>query len=414
MKETTIATSTGPGDALSDYCGLIFSSLARSDQRKWAEVYVRGLLTTPGRKTLAAISELVLGRRAIQPLQQFVNQSTWDHDAVRGSLGALAASAIRPRAWAIEETVFAKNGEHSVGVARQYVPSAGRTVNCQLALVLALVGDDTDVPVDWRLMLPEGWDRDPARRRKAHLPEDVLHRPRGQHILDLVDEVIEGWHLPPAPLLIDGTAVADVEPLLAGLESRGLGYIIEVAPGTVVRHATGPGSSGGGRSLTASQCVQNAAHRTERVTIAWNEGADNWSRQSQFVTVPVPGLGIGVGPGMGGSGHLPARTAVQRLRLMMAEWPAGRTRARNYWVTNLSGRSPAQLVALAKLRSRTRAMVGGLHTDVGLSDFEGRSFRGWHHHVTLVGAAAGFQSVALRTDIAALSSTARPPILPAA
>lgn len=414
MKDTSFETSTGPGDALSDYCGLIFSSLVRSDQRKWAEVYVRGLLTTPGRKTLAAISELVLGRRAIQPLQQFVNQSTWDHGAVRGSLGALVASAVRPRAWAIEETAFPKNGVHSVGVARQYVPSAGRTVNCQLALVLALVGDDTDVPVDWRLMLPEGWDRDPGRRRKAHLPEHVQHRPRWQHILDLADEVIEAWHLPPAPLLVDGTAMADVEPLLAGLESRGLGYVIEVAPGSVVRHATGPGSSGAGRSLTASQCVQNAAHRTERVTIAWNEGADNWSRQSQFVTVPVPGLGIGVGPTSGAGGTALARAAVQRMRLMMAEWPAGQTRARSHWVTNLSGRSPAQLVALAKLRSRTRTMVGGLHTDIGLGDFEGRSFRGWHHHVTLVGAAAGFQSVALRTDIAALSTATRRPFLPAA
>jgi DDE superfamily endonuclease len=384
----------GASDALSDYCGALFGSLPRSDQRRWAETYVRGLLATPGRKTLAAISEQVLGRRAIQPLQQFVNQSTWDHAAVRSRLSALAAATIRPRAWAIEEVAFPKNGANSVGVAKQFAYDAGRTLNCQLALVLSLVGEDTDVPANWRLMLPECWDSDHERRTKSHLPEQEHHQPRWRHALSLVDELFEDWHIPVAPVLIDGTAEPDVEPLLSGLESRGLSYIVSVAPGAAVRQAGGSAGAGALQSMSAAQCVRVGMYREERATVSWAEGVDGGRRQSQFLAVPVPGLG-GAASGQG------LRPNGRRMRTVIAEWPAGSDRARDYWVTNLAVRSLAQVVSLAKLRSRPRATVAALHSDFGLGDFEGRSFRGWHHHVTLVSAAASFPGLATRATLAA-------------
>lgn len=389
---TRIEPLIGAGDALSDYCDLLFASLARSDQRRWAEIYIRGLLATPGRKSLASISERMLGRRAIQPLQQFVNQSTWEHGAVRANLGALAAATIRPRAWAIEEAAFPKNGANSVGVARQFAHTAGRTLNCQLALTVSLVGEDCDVPVNWRLLLPECWDDDAARRTKAHVPEHVRHVPRWRHALDLVDDLIERWHMPAAPVLIDASAESDIEPLLSGLESRGLGYIVDVARNTLVRRAAGPTIAGAARSLTASQCVQAATYKGERVTVSWAEGADGTPRQSQFLTVPVPGIGP-----QGGHGH---RAHAQRPRMVIAEWPAGWSRARGHWVTNFAARSTAHVVALAKHRTRTQATLAALHADYGLGDFEGRSFRGWHHHVTLVSAAAAFPSLATRATLA--------------
>ena len=389
MTENSRTASTAEvADLLGDYCQQLFSSLARSDQRRWGEVYLRGLLTTPGRKTLAGMAERVLGRRAVQPLQQFLNQSTWDHAAVRGSLGTMAAAAIRPRAWAVEEAVFPKNGAHSVGVARQFVPGMGRTVNCQLGLAVSLVGDDTAVPVNWRLLLPECWDHDTALREKAHLPSEERHRPRWQHILDTMDELTEDWHLPSLPVLVDCTAEPDVEPLLSGLEARGLGYVADVAPGTMVRQAAGRISDAAWRGMTAAQCVQASMLKTERVTICWAEGPDRTPRQSQFVTVPVPGLGVVP------TGRAAVRTHGPRPRLVIAEWQAGRMQARRHWITNLAGRATVQIVMLAKLRSRSTAMVGALQTEFGLGDFEGRSFRGWHHHVTLVAAASSFQRIA--------------------
>lgn len=398
---TTTPAAEAEADALAEYCGRLFSSLVRSDQRRWGEMYVRGLLTTPGRKTLAAIAERAVGRRAVQPLQQFLNQSPWDHAAVRAGLGRMATETIRPLAWAVDETVFPKNGAHSVGVARQFVPGLGRTVNCQLALTVSLVGEGAAVPVNWRLQLPSSWDHDRELRRKAHLPAGERHRPRWQHVLDAVDELFEDWHLPPAPVLVDCTAEPDIEPLLGGLEARGLGYVVDVAPGTSVRQPAGPTTGGVPRSMTAAQCVQAAMGKADRVTICWAEGPDRVPRHSQFVTVPVPGL----------AGYPLGRTAVRtsngaRARLAIAEWPVGRMQARRYWITNLAGRTTAQIVTLAKQRARSAATAAYLHAELGLGDFEGRSFRGWHHHVTLVAAALHFEQIAAESAIAGIRSAA--------
>lgn len=408
MENSSNTSSAQDGDELGEYCRRLLSSLARSDQRRWGEVYVRGLLTTPGRKTLAAIAERAVGRRAVQPLQQFLNQSPWDHSAVRGSLGRMAAETVRPLAWAVDETVFPKNGAHSVGVARQFVPGVGRTVNCQLGLTVSLVGENAAVPVNWRLQLPKCWDHDLALREKAHLPSRERHRPRWQHVLDALDELIEDWHLPAAPVLVDCTAEPDIEPLLSGLEARGLGYVVDVVAGTAVRQAAGPISDGASRSMTAAQCVQASMLKADRVTIYWAEGPDRAPRHSQFVTVPVPGLGVVP------MGRTAFRTNGPRPRLAIAEWPVGRLHARRYWITNLAGRTTAQIVTLAKLRSRSGAALGALHTELGLGDFEGRSFRGWHHHVTLVAAASHFQRVAAGSALPLDRPSARLALVPAA
>ncbi len=405
-------------DALAEYCQLLFSSFVRSDQRRWGEVYVRGLLGAPGRKTLAGISEHVLGVRTIQPLQQFLNQSPWDHVAVRRSLARTACAQLRPQAWAVDDVVFPKHGRHSAGVARQFVAHEGRMLNCQLGVAVSAVGDGAALPLDWRMVLPARWDHDHELRTKAHLPAEVRHRPRWQHVLGLVDELIEDWHLPPAPVLVDGRHEPDLEPLLRGLESRGLGYVVEVSPTAAVRQAGAAGPAPGGaaraaavaragyagaidpgrravldrapgpgapRLLTAAQCVKMAAYRCERTTLAWTDGTELGPRRSQFLVAPVPGL--------------PAAERDERLRAsgrarrVVAEWPVGLARPRTYWVTNLPG-SLAQLVALGRLRAHSGRALAALRADLGLADFEGRSFRGWHHHVTLVSAAHGFRALA--------------------
>jgi hypothetical protein len=376
-------------DALTEFCQLVFATFARSDQRRWGEVYVRGLLATPGRKTLAGISEHVLGFRTIQPLQQFLNQSPWDHNAVRRSLGRMVCMALRPQAWAVDDVVFPKHGRHSAGVARQFVPHEGRMVNCQLGVAVSAVGDGVALPLNWRMALPSRWDRDQELRSKAHLPLDERHRPRWQHVLSLFDELVEDWHLPLVPALVDCRHDPDLEPLLAGLEARGLGYVVEVSPGAAVRQ-TGGALPSGPRELTAAQCVQIAAHRCERTTLTWTEGADGTVRRSQFLVAPVPGLAaLAI--------RREDRLRAARPRRVIAEWPVGLVRPRAYWVTNLPG-PLAQIVALGKLRAHSTRALGSLRSELGLSDFEGRSFRGWHHHVTLVSAAHCFRGLAARAS----------------
>src|SRR5882762_6976453 len=105
---------------LSEFCDRVFMSLIRSDQRRWGEVYVQGLVSVPGRKSIRRISEMVVGYDADQSLQQFVNQSPWAWEPVRQALAEQMARMLRPQALVIQEVVFPKNGDSSVAVARQY------------------------------------------------------------------------------------------------------------------------------------------------------------------------------------------------------------------------------------------------------------------------------------------------------
>ncbi|MEU0599392.1 IS701 family transposase [Streptomyces sp. NPDC006393] len=395
----SVRSAGAPPGAAADfpaYCGDLFGELARADQRRWGEVYVRGLLDVPGRKTPARISEQVLGRRAVQQIQQFVNQSPWACGPVRGRLARQMARAFRVEAWSVDEVVFTKNGDRSVGVARQYAASQERTVNCQLALAASLVGHAGSVPVNWRLVLPARWDADERLRGQAHLPEEERCRPRWAYVMEALDEMLDEWTLEPLPVLADWRGESDPDPLLRGLEARGLGYVVRVAPHTPVvlprRPAAVPGCRG-----TLAELAAHAARHTERTSVTWHDPVAERMRHSEFVTAPVllrcepaPGRGAGAAP---------------RPRLLLADWPYGRPRPRGYWLTNLPARRLAEIVPLAQLGRFSEEALGRMHEEFGLGDFEGRSFRGWHHHVTLASAALGFDMVRQQADERALSET---------
>ena len=107
--------------------------------------------------------------------------------------------AIRPKAWIIQEAIFPKNGHRSVGVAKQYAPSVGRTLNCQLGLAVSLANNAGRYAVNWRLVLPRSWDEDRELRERARVPVDVRHRPYWWQVFDAVDEMVFDWGLRPAP-----------------------------------------------------------------------------------------------------------------------------------------------------------------------------------------------------------------------
>jgi SRSO17 transposase len=389
-------TSRGPAglgagaDHVSEYCQHVFGSLARSDQRRWAEVYVRGLLDTPGRKSLKGMSAHVLGRPTIQALQQFVNQSPWDCAAVRRDLAGAVNTALAPRAWSVDEVVFRKNGNQSAGVAPQFVPTRGRVVNCQVGLAVSLVRPEASAPANWRLQLPRVWDDDPPRRAAAHIPDEVRHRPRWALVLDAVDELVGDWELTPAPVLVDSRYDTDVRQLLHGLEARGLGYIVEIGEHTALpvprmRSTTRPVTVGPpqpGHTVTPGDLALGAVNTAARATVSWTEGVESRSRYSQFLVVQLPAAIPAPYQGAQAVMHRPRRP-----RRLIAEWPLGKPKPRGYWVTNLSSRLLPDLVALAKLGWRPRHDLHRMAEEFGLGDFEGRSFQGWHHHVTLVGAA---------------------------
>ncbi|HEX5406231.1 MAG TPA: IS701 family transposase [Pseudonocardiaceae bacterium] len=369
----------GNVDDLSSFCQEIFSCIPRSDQRRWAEVYIRGLISVPGRKSIRRISDYVVGWRADQCLQQFVNQSPWKWEPMRRNLAQQLTASIRPRVWSVEEVVFPKNGERSVGVTRQYSAAWQRMLNCQLGLAVVLADEDASCPVNWRLQLPSCWDGDQIRRSRAHVPTDVRHRQRWECVLEALDVVL-GWGVPPAPVVVDATQDLQVEPLLLGLEDRGLRYLVRVGERTPALQGPTRRMHDGQRVPSTGEVAASPA-KPGQMTVTWRDRVDGRTTTSRFSTVTIPtgqrDVPIRIGPG-----H-----RYRPLRSVLTEWPVGRSTPASLWVHNLGTARLPELINLLKVRTRAGAELAGLSEELGLHSFEGRSFRGWHHHVTLVSAA---------------------------
>lgn len=372
---SSIATGT-PADArsnpddLSRFCQQLFSSLPRSDQRRWAEVYVRGLVSVSGRKSIRRISEQVVGWRADQCLQQLINQSPWEWQPLRHSLTRHVAAELPPRALVIKEVAFPKCGMSSVGVTRQFASSAGRTLNCQLGLAAFLTGAGGSCPVNWRLLLPRSWDTDSTRRARAHLPDNECSAPRWQSLLALIDETEASQGNRPVPIVMDVRSESEAVPLLRALNKRRLTYVLRVAQQTPVSVATRPSATrvtmtAGEVAALSAQGALSAAGRTAVARTA----------QSRLVATDITVVDIG----------LPStRTTTQRV---VADWTPGSAGPRAIWLTSLDGPwLPSVIESMASL-NQASSDLSRMDDECGLRHFEGRSFRGWHHHVTLVSVA---------------------------
>jgi SRSO17 transposase len=367
-------------DRLPGFCQAHFSSLPRSDQRRWAEVYVDGLVSVPGRKSIRRIAEHVVGGRADQSLQQFVNQSTWKWEPVRRSLAHQVAGMVEPKAWTVLEVVFPKNGDSSVGVASQYASSARRVLNCQLGLVVCMTGDDSSCPVNWRLVVPRCWDGPDVRRARTHLPDRQRHRPRWHYVIDAVDEMTLGWSLKAAPLLVDATGEQNVEPQLRSLEERGLQYVVQISPNTAAVPAGRWADRG--RVPTVGEIAALAVHPGANPLVWQVRGGRRGG--SRMVAAPMPRSAESM------SSFAPGRHCSGPQQLV-AEWPSGSSRPSAIWLTNLKETRLPELINLIGMRARAVEDLRRLEGDVGLQHFEGRSFPGWHHHVTLASVAYAYK-----------------------
>jgi SRSO17 transposase len=378
----------------------LFESIPRKDPRRWGQTYLRGLLLDGKRKSIEPIAKrLARGDPEAdayaleQALQQFVNQSPWDPAPVRRRLAERMTTAITPTGWVIDDTAFPKFGRYSVGVAPQYCGALGKVANCQVGVSVHAVTDQASYPIDWRLFLPEEWAHDAERRRKAHVPEGVGHRPKWQLALDVLDELV-AWDLVP-PVVLADAAYGEVGEFRLGLEQRELAYVVQV-PGAISAYPqdTVPETTpyaGRGRPPVAryrqrrsslKQLVA-AAGGSAATAVAWREGADGGLLRSRFVALRVRPAGVRLRRATHG-GELP-------VRWLLAEWPDGEPEPVKYWLANLSADVPLdRLVGLAKLRWRVEHDYRELKDALGLDHFEGRSWQGWHHHVTLVSVAHAF------------------------
>jgi hypothetical protein len=309
-------------------------------------------ITSTERKSVRRIADAVSAPDAVQSLQQFVNQSPWDSAPVRAQIARYADERLNTRAWLVRNVYVPKRGGHSVGVARRYVPSAGRIVNCQQGLGLFLSNGYASVPVDWRLVLPESWQSDRRRRERAGVPDIELAYREWEHILSLVDEAVGKWGMPPRPLVVNMRHTSDVDRLVAGLNDRQVPFVIQVSgsvPGIPVGRLAAAPTDGPGEpaELSSVREIAQAARSRRTAPVVWWDMHTGLPRRVQMTSVPI---------------RLPVAVNGER----------------------------GMVLSLAQIAAQRQVDVDELERDYGLLDFEGRSFRGWHHHITMVSAALAF------------------------
>ncbi|MGW0032243.1 IS701 family transposase [Streptomyces sp. NPDC003314] len=383
---------------LSEFVADVFASFPRRDQRRWGGCYLRGLMLDGRRKSIQPMAER-LPDGNMQALQQFVNQSPWDPLPVRRRIAERLCEAIAPEVWVIDDVSFPKCGTASAGVARQYCGALGKRANCQVAVSVHAATDTASCPLEWELFLPEEWAGDDRRRRRAGVPDEVGHVPKGTLALGLLDRVA-GQGLKVPVIVADAGYGRSVSFRLA-LEERGWSYVMAVDPKEIARPASAEPfqpAYGGLGPPTLPRYREPARSLTWFITpdtafeeVVWRQGSKG-PMTSRFAVIEVRP-----------SGKEACRTAQEQaggrsrwdgvlpLRTLLVEQPEDADGPTGYWMTNLPATTPVtDLVRWAKMRWRIEHDYRELKHGLGLDHFEGRTWRGWHHHVTLVTAAQAF------------------------
>lgn len=352
--------------------------MGRSERREGAALYIEGLLLTGERKSIEPMAER-LGVDS-QKLQQFVTDSPWDAEAVWRIIREEFPSRMEPlSAWIVDETGWLKQGEHSVGVGHQYCGAEGKSANCQVNVQIAVTDGEASIPVAARLYLPEKWTSDPARCRAAGVPPEVEFATKPQIALALIREALRDG-VAPAPVLGDA-AYGGNGPFRDGLREQGLEFFLQIDARTL-RGWAKPVMLERKRTLWHVRENQPAALPLaqlwgERRNKDWKnctwKAADGQTRRTRlgWMEVYLPGSLDR------GSEHL------ERLWLVV-DWPEGADEAYHYYLAHM--RQPpqkARFLRLSRSRWNIEQYFQRAKTDLGLDHYEGRSWRGFHHHLLL-------------------------------
>ena len=380
-------------ERLAAYFADVASGLARSEHRRNAELYARGLMEAGARKSLEPmVARLGGGKVEYEALQHFLADSPWDHAVLDRAVAERACRVIEPEAWVLDDTGVPKDGKHSPGAKRQYSGTLGKIGSCQIAVSLHAVGSKGTAPLGFRLYLPEDWCDDPVRRKEAKIPDEVEFQTKPALAGDLVTRAA-GWKLRRAAVLGD-QAYGNDSKLRARLHEDAIDYVLSVGPETAVFDPDTvfavpprkPGARGGAPRLARPDREPGSIAKLVAglqpdafETVAFRD-ADGKRLSSRFAFVRV----IAAHP-------ITHERQAPREEWLIVEWPEGKDAPIDYWLSNLpAGTEPERLARLARLRWMIELDYRQLKGELGLDHYEGRSWAGFHHHCTLVTAAHCF------------------------
>jgi SRSO17 transposase len=388
------------GSRFSAYVEELVSVIGHADRARPLRDYCLGLMLPCERKSVEPMAAVTAPERTAaqhQALLHFVGEGRWSDERVLAKVQKMVLPKMERHgpieAWIIDDTGFPKKGKHSVGVARQYCGQLGKQDNCQIAVSLSVANHEASLPVAYRLYLPQEWASDAIRSKKAKVPEEVSFKTKPEIALEQIWAACEAG-LPRGVVLMD-TGYGANTALREGITALELSYVAGILPNTTIWAAgikpLRP-KAWSGRGRPPKLMRRSAQHRPIQVkelalslpatawrTIKWREGSAD-CLSSRFARVRVR----------------PAHrdynlTAARPEEWLLIEWPKSEDEPIKYWLSTLpEDIAFARLVDLTKLRWRIERDYQELKQEIGLGHFEGRGWRGFHHHATLCIAAYGF------------------------
>src|ERR1022692_4829923 len=388
------------GERLDVYLDALTKAAGHSDRVIPMENYTKGLLLPIERKSVEPMAaRLAPGkvRQMHQSLHHIVADAAWSDAAVLRQVRNQVLPAMTRKhalaAWIVDDTGFPKKGTHSVGVARQYCGQLGKQENCRVAVSVSLATEQASIPAAYQLYLPETWASDKKRCKQAGVPEEIGFQTKPDialaQIRSLVNEDV------PRGVVLADAAYGDDSGFREGLETLGFEYVVGIQSSTSAWPpgvAPLPPQAGSKVGRPARLLRRDEQHQPLSVKeLALCLSASDLRRVSWR---------------KGTRGTLHSRFARLRVRVahrdywrsephpqqwLLIEWPKTEEEPTKYWLSNLpEAISLRQLVATDKLRWRIERDYQELKQELGLGHYEGRNWRGFHHHVTLCIAAYGF------------------------
>ena len=363
--------------------------------------YCTGLLLPGERKSVEPMAARLAPdnvRRMHQSLHHLVADAPWDDQEMLEQMRQQVLPAMQKQgpvvAWIIDDTGFPKQGKHSVGVARQYCGQLGKSDNCQAAVSLSVSTWNSSLPIAWRLYLPEVWCQDVERCRQSGVPEEVVFQTKPEIALEQIRQAMER-QVPVGVVLADAGYGKGTQ-FRTGLTELGLQYVVGIETNATVwesgRRPLPAPARKPGRGASPKRLRRDEDHQPISVKqlalglpssawkeITWRQGSEGALR-SRFAAVRVR----------------PAHRDYKRTEpypeeWLLIEWPKKESEPTKYWLSTLpETTSLKSLVKIAKHRWIIERDYEELKQELGLGHYEGRGWRGFHHHATLCIAAYGF------------------------
>jgi SRSO17 transposase len=371
----------GSGTAIADrfaaYVGELTKVVGHADRTGPLRDYCSGLLATEGRRSVEPMAAVTAPARVSaqhQKLLHFVANSEWSDEQMLAKVRELVTPSLTRQgaieAWIIDDTSFPKKGQHSAGVHHQYCGQLGKQANCQVAVTLSIANHHGSLPIAYRLYLPRAWTDDRARRAEAHVPRSIRFKTKPQLALEQIRAAVQA-NVAPATVLMDA-GYGTNGGLRRAIADLGLGYVAAIISTVKVR----PVREGKPKRVSVDALARSLPTNAWR-SITWREGS-NAKLRSRFARVRVRAAPIR------GETRFGEET-------LLIEWPKDEAAPTKFWLATVDHDMPFRdLVDLAKLRWRIERDYQELKQEIGLGHYEGRTWRGFHHHGTMSIAAYGF------------------------